>query len=163
MAKTRVGVDPMSAAFTSAPRTNLTSVYVLNRNAGSPTLTHIGFDQDLLGPDTLGSGANHLLAPQLTGPIAVTMNGSHTLVLVDPMTGRITSRIPTGTSGFDGPREAVELLGAINPEYAVTTFAGDVRLIGETGPYRVIETGGKLEGIAHVGGLLYVARTFTPT
>lgn len=161
--KAQIGVDPMSAAFGSPGHGGATSIYVLNRDNGDPTLSHIAFTQNLLGSDTLGSGANHIALPELTGPAAVTMNGSHTLVLVDLMSGIVSARIPTGTSGFDGPREAVELVGSIEPEYAVTTYAGDVRLVGGAGVYRTINTGGKAEGIARVGSILYVANAFTPS
>ena len=161
--KAIVGIDPMRAAFVGPSLTSATSLYIINRESGEATLSHIAFDQDLLGPDTLGSGANHMLAPELAGPVAITMNGSHTLVLVDLLRSEIVRRIPLGTSGFDGPREAVELLGSIEPEYAVTTYAGDVRIVAGSGVNRIVATGGKAEGIARVGGLLYVANTFTPT
>jgi hypothetical protein len=161
--KARVGVDPMSADLVGPGRSGSVSVYVVNRNGGSPTLSQIAFHQDLLGPDTLGTGANHILAPELSGPVAITMNGSHTLVLVDLLRQEIVSRIPIGTSGFDGPREAVELLGSIDPEYAVTTYAGDVRLVNAGGEFRAFATDGKAEGIARVGSTLFVALPFTPT
>jgi YVTN family beta-propeller protein len=156
------GIRPIESAFITRGRQGAYGLYVLSEGDDAPTLAHVAFAEDLLRGDTLGSGANHLLILANEQEAAVTMNGSHTLVRVDLQAGTVIDRMSTGTTGFDGPREAIELVGGIEPGFAVTTYAGDVRLMESGTTYRVEPTGGKSEGIVRVGNLLYIANPFTP-
>jgi hypothetical protein len=157
------GQQIVDAAFVSRTRNGAHAVYVLANGSANATVSLLFFNRNLLGSDTLGSGANHLLALENGTDAVVTMNGNHSVVGVSLQEGRITQRIPTGTTGFDGPREAIEIIGGIGIPVAVTTYAGDVRLIESDVPYRIEATGGKSEGLARVGNRLYVANAFTPT
>src|SRR5690606_22607699 len=90
----------------------------------------------------------------------VTMNGSHEFVEINLGNWEIRKRIPSGTSGGEGPREtaydqATELTVA-------TTYAGDVRFLDpDLGDVHVvIPTGGKSEGIAILDGKIFAANAF---
>lgn len=157
--KALAGVGPAFAGMISRARQGADGVYVVNNAPGGSTMSLIAFKQSLLSNDTLGRGANHLLQQEIGGAAAVTMNGNHELVVVDLAQGTVTSRIATGTAGYDGPREAIEMVGGLQPAYAVTTYAGDVRFL-EGSVNRIEPTGGKAEGIARVGDRLYVANAF---
>jgi hypothetical protein len=161
--KALVGVNPTVGAIVSRTRQGDYGIYVVNHPDTASTLSFVAFNRNLLGGDTLGSGANHLLALGSDQDLVVTMNGSHTVVGVNLQGSTVTHRIPTGTSGFDGPRESIEIIGSIGVAVAVTTYAGDVRLIENDAPYRIEQTGGKSEGLVRVGNRLYVANAFTPT
>lgn len=106
-----------------------------------------------------GGNANHLLVVGRTA--YVTMNGSHEIVIVDLDTRAIVRRIPTGTTGYDGPRECVLHDGRL----FVTTFAGDVRIYDPANGELVgrINVDAKPEALAIVNGKLWVCRTFDRT
>lgn len=159
--KAITSADPHLAVVLPPNRKGEVGIYAISGEAPS-VLGHVRFDDDILTDDTLGRGANHLLAHETGGPAAVTMTGTHQLVLVDLAGGFVVSRIPTGTEGIDGPREAIELVGGLEPTYVVTTYAADVRMLGPTGPRRIIDIGGKGDGIVRAGNLLYVASAFAP-
>lgn len=160
--KALAGSQPIKVASIAMSSRGAFGLYALSASTGAASLTHVAFKQNLLGVDTLGRGANHILASATGGPLAVTMNGNHELVVIDQLNAAVISRITTGTSGFDGPREAIELTGSLGSNYVVTTYAGDVRFLDPNGPYRIEPTGGKAEGIAAVGDVFYVANAFTP-
>lgn len=103
-----------------------------------------------------GGNPNHVLVAGRTA--YVTMNGSHEVVLVDLDTRAILRRIPTGTTGFDGPRECVLHDGRL----FVTTFSGDVRIYDPSNGELVgrISVDAKPEALAIVDGKLWVCRTF---
>ena len=58
--------------------------------------------------------------------LAVVMNGSNEVIIIDLSNIAVKKTINTGTTGFDGPREAVFLSSS---ELLITTYSGDVRLI----------------------------------
>lgn len=102
----------------------------------------------------LGDTPNHVL---VSGDSAyVTVNGSHTIVVVDLNLERAIDTIPVGTNGYDGPREAAIKDGRL----FVSTFAGDVRIFDIATGTRVgfIQHGPKAEGLAIVGNSLWVTR-----
>ncbi|MCS6809535.1 MAG: hypothetical protein RML40_12020 [Bacteroidota bacterium] len=107
----------------------------------------------------LGNTGNHLL--RIGDTVVATMNGSHELIVVSLDAERVIRRIPTGTSGFDGPREAAYL--ALNNTLAVTTYQGFVRFFDYiSGATRAtVNTNSKTEGIVLTNPTtLYVANAF---
>ncbi|TAE31913.1 MAG: T9SS C-terminal target domain-containing protein [Candidatus Kapaibacterium sp.] len=104
----------------------------------------------------LGDTGNHLLVSG--GQAIVTMNGSHTIQVIDLATRRIIRTIPTGTTGFNGPREAV----LIGTTLYVTTYASDVRAFDILTGREVTRFNprGKPEGIAALGNNIIVANAF---
>jgi hypothetical protein len=86
------------------------------------------------------------------------MNGSHQIQIIDLLSRRITRTIPTGTTGFNGPRESV-LIG--NTIYT-TTYSSDVRAFDITTGREVARYNprGKPEGIAALGNSIVVANAF---
>jgi hypothetical protein len=94
----------------------------------------------------LGNTGNHIV--QLRDEIIVTMNGSHEIVAVDLNAESVARRIPTGTNGFDGPRETAIL--PPSDVFAVTTYSGAVKFFdsrrGST--LASVQTQSKSEGIA---------------
>ena len=104
----------------------------------------------------IGDTGNHLF---LNGGRAfTTMNGSHEVHIIDLNTRRMTRTIPTGTTGFNGPRESV-LIG--NTLYT-TTYASDVRAFDITTGREIARYNprGKPEGIAAFGNSIVVANAF---
>ncbi|MDB5034312.1 MAG: Endonuclease/exonuclease/phosphatase [Chlorobi bacterium] len=142
------------------------SFYALNQGgfaATASTLTSFEFQPDILGPDTLGSGANHITLEGLSADndkALVTMNGNHSVVRLDLDTWTVMRRTSTKTTGFDGPRETM----ALSPStLLVSTYAGDVRRITVSdNSVRVIPVYGKAEGMARAGSKVYVALPFAP-
>ncbi len=104
----------------------------------------------------LGDTGNHLLVSG--GQAIVTMNGSHTIQVIDLATRRIVRTIPTGTTGFNGPRESV----VIGTTLYVTTYASDVRAFDISTGREIARFNprGKPEGIAVLGGNIVVANAF---
>ncbi|MGE3800565.1 MAG: T9SS type A sorting domain-containing protein [Candidatus Kapaibacterium sp.] len=118
----------------------------------------------------LGNGANHILHEkdwiQNTWITAVTMNGSHEIVQLDLMDSHeILERISTGTSGFDGPREAAL---APSSDYGsglfVSTYSSEMLYVSlKPGSVRVrtrVPIDGKGEGISFIGGRMFIANAF---
>jgi hypothetical protein len=104
----------------------------------------------------LGAGANHML---LDGNlIYVTINGAHEVVAVDLTKKEIVERIPTGTEGFNGPRESIVFDG----DLFVTTYSNDVRRFDLVSGEMVdrYETGGKPESLTAFDGRIWVANAF---
>jgi len=161
LAKFRAGAYVSGAARITGERQNAMSYYALsegNFSSPSSTLTLFEYQPNIFGSDTLGTGANHLL---MQGSVAgiVTMNGNHTVVGADMDNWAIVVRIPTGTTGFDGPRETALLSGDIA---LVTTYTGDLRVMSLSAPsLKTIDVGGKAEGIAVAGGKIFVAVPFS--
>ncbi|MEP7217945.1 MAG: hypothetical protein ABI876_03465, partial [Bacteroidota bacterium] len=129
----------------------------------SARLTLLEFQPDLLGPDTLGSGANHITLEGMSADhdkALVTMNGSHSVVRLDLDNWTVLRRTPTNTTGFDGPRETM----ALSPStLLVSTYAGDVRrIMVSDNSVRVIPVYGKAEGMARAGSKIFVALPFAP-
>lgn len=137
-------------------RDGATRLYVLNEGAfGSPTSSITLFDYKANAFGDLGDGANHLLANE--NAVAVTMNGTHEVLLLDPTTFTVLRRIATGTSSLDGPRETLLLP---NGQLLATTYAGDIRLLNNDTVEAIIPVGGKAEGIAMLNDELYVANAY---
>ncbi|MBU3742009.1 MAG: hypothetical protein FGM24_06945 [Candidatus Kapabacteria bacterium] len=103
-----------------------------------------------------GGTPNHFTVHD--GKAFVVMNGSHEIVVVDLATRSIISRLSTGTTGYDGPREAVIYDG----HCFVTTFTGDVLVFDIATGSRVgrITVDAKPESLAIVDGTLWVTRTY---
>jgi hypothetical protein len=81
-------------------------------------IVHMGdFSLDSLN---VGNTVNHVSFNE--NKLYVTVNGSHKIVVLDLATNESTF-YNTGTTGFDGPREAVYMDGMIG----VTTYVGDLR------------------------------------
>lgn len=95
---------------------------------------------------TIGNTGNHLL--RVGDEIVATMNGSHELQVINLNDERIVRTIPTGTSGFDGPRETA-YIKHFN-QVAVTAYDGKVRFFNfATGATRgTVSTNSKSEGLA---------------
>lgn len=108
---------------------------------------------------SIGNTGNHLL--RVGDEIVATMNGSHELKVINLNDERIVRTIPTGTSGFDGPREAA-YIPFVN-QIAVTTYSGSVQIFNfATGATRAtVTTNSKSEGILVLSNyLIYVANAF---
>lgn len=108
----------------------------------------------------VGDTGNHLLLRGDT--LIVTSNGSHELHLIDLNRRAIVRTISTGTSGFNGPREAV-VDGDI---VYVSTFSNDVRRfrLSTGAPVNpILQPQGRPEGLALVGSRLFVANAFLPS
>ena len=103
-----------------------------------------------------GGTPNHFVVDGNTA--YVVMNGSHEVVIVNLETRSITSRISTGTSGYDGPREAAIHGGRL----FVTTFTGNVLVIDVTSASIVgrISIDAKPEALAVINDKLWVTRTY---
>lgn len=171
----------LTAELDPASMEDLTKVFILHEGNFGGTDAVLGtasYAPEYLKGE-LGSGANHILY-DLNGSeepvVAVTMNGGHEIVMLDLNSNAdgapvIDSRFGTGTTGFDGPREAIlapELYFLFPDPMIVTTYSGEVLLTGSAGEIVAkIETGFKNEGIAILDERLYVANayekgTFTP-
>ena len=103
-----------------------------------------------------GGTPNHFTVHD--GKAFVVMNGSHEIVVVDLTTRSIINRMSTGTTGYDGPREAVIHDGRC----FVTTFTGEVLIFDIATGSRVgrITVDAKPEALAIVDGTLWVTRTY---
>jgi DNA-binding beta-propeller fold protein YncE len=170
-AKFRAGSFLNGAVEVASPREHARTFYALNEGAfGGPnsTLSLYQYSENILGGDSLGKGANHLTTTDGGVNLLATMNGDHQLVLIDALTWGVAQRIPTGTSGFDGPREAMQTWsrgGMPVLHYAATTYAGDLRFIHSSGEvFQTYQTGGRAEGFVKLEGRkYYVANALTPT
>jgi hypothetical protein len=145
-----VGTMPIEAVHVPGHRDNVLAFYTLNRRdhqQDSSTISYLAYQPNILGEDTLGTGANHLWVEE-DEFLVVTLNGSHEVVAIQ-IDGAWTPiiRASTGTTGFDGPRESF-LNDDVGPWIMVTTYKGDVRLIDENGVIvDSIDVGGKAESI----------------
>ncbi|MDZ4746428.1 MAG: hypothetical protein SGJ05_10560 [bacterium] len=100
----------------------------------------------------VGDTPNHIV---VSGDSAyVTVNGSHYVVIIDLNRESAVDTILVGTSGFDGPREAVAKDGRL----FVSTYLGDVRIFDIATGARVgfIQHGTKAEGLAVINNTLWV-------
>lgn len=73
----------------------------------------------------IGSGAASIVANQDQTEAAVVMHGSHEVHILNLLTGKIIKTIPTETSGFGGPRDAV----FHNDILYVTTYSNRVLVL----------------------------------
>lgn len=108
---------------------------------------------------TIGNTGNHLL--RVGDEIVATMNGSHELKVINLNDERIVRTIPTGTSGFDGPRETAYI--HLFNQVAVTAYDGKVRFFNfATGATRgTVNTNSKSEGLALLpNNTIFVADAF---
>ncbi len=154
MARALVGTLPVEAVQVPGHRDNVLAFMTLNRrdlDTDRSTLSYMAMQPNVFGDDTLGSGANHVLAIE-DDALVVTLNGSHQIAVVPQDQWDTVYRIPVGTSGYDGPRECF-YNDDVFRGVVVTTYAGDVRLIGGRDSAEIvgtIEVGGRAEGI--IGG-----------
>ncbi len=111
---------------------------------------------------SVGDTPNHLLIH--AGRAYVTVNGSHSVVVVDLAAQKAIDTLFVGTSGYDGPREcAIDTASDGSPTHLyVTTFSSDVRVFDLATGQRIttLAVGAKPEGLAIVGRELWVTRTF---
>ena len=72
-----------------------------------------------------GGMANHISLAEISDKhyLIVTMNGSHEIAVIDPLTHLQLSSIKTNTRGYNGPRESYQL-GADSPYIATTCYNG---------------------------------------
>ena len=116
---------------------------------------------------TLGSFANHITrgAPEYCPEefyTMVTMSGTHEVVYLDGLKGVpvISSRTPTGTSGFDGPR-ASSLAPCVPAIFCgatlTTTYGGELILHFDGNVLDRQELEGRGEGIALLGDTAWAA------
>lgn len=152
---------------------DMMKVYILHEgNFGSDDalLSYAEYGAEVLKGE-LGGGANHIVRGAGSGPeslTAVTMNGSHEVVMLDlHETGdghaEVVGRIPTGTEGFDGPRESAVPQGlptSLNDPLLVTAYTGELLLIADGEVLGRHEIGGKGEGIDMLDGRAYIANSF---
>ncbi len=90
-----------------------------------------------------GGVPNHIA---VDGDVAyVTMNTAHKVIRIDLTTAQQVATYPTGTTGFDGPRESV----VAGPFLVTSTFTGDVRVfnIETTDRLLTVDVGAKPEGL----------------
>ncbi|HLP27489.1 MAG TPA: hypothetical protein VK147_02535 [Candidatus Didemnitutus sp.] len=156
----QAGPNPQqSMRYTTS--SNVQCLLVLSEgNFGQPTGLFDIWKQTQLGSArtsiVVGDTPNHFT---VSGDSAyITVNGSHWVVVVDLLTNTAVDTIPTGTSGFDGPREALINNGLLY----VSTFAGDVRIFNIATGQRIgsVLLDAKPEGIAINGRDLWVTRAF---
>ncbi len=104
--------------------------------------------------EDLGKNANHIeLYDETT--LAVTMNGSHEIHLININNMELTETFDTHTSGFDGPRETELIQGGIDiftyNFWAVSTYEGNVKLLTRDGELdSELEIDGKTEAMTHI-------------
>ncbi len=161
VAKFQTGPRPFAAARIRSARDNAIAFYVLDQ--GTPgrmqsQIDHYEFQPSILGADTLGDGANHLLMGD-DDVFIVTLNGSHEVVGLNLDDWKVVSRFSTGTSGFDGPRESMIYKDSF---LLVSTYAGDIRMFSSLTQYKSYAVGGKAEGITGIGDKVFVASIFAP-
>ncbi len=139
--------------------------YVFTLSEGSFGLENgrvdLSYSSGPVGNDTTivtGGLANHMCTNADSSMVYVTMNGSHEVVEIDVVARKVSRRIPTGTTGFDGPRASATYDGRL----FVSTFAGDVRVIDLASGIMVgkVQLSAKPEGLAVVGNQLWVTRAF---
>jgi DNA-binding beta-propeller fold protein YncE len=88
------------------------------------------------------------------------MNGSHEIIPFNLATNTVLPGYPTGTTGYDGPREIV--LDTITNRVFVSTYASDIRI----GSYisgdilGILEPAGKPEGLAIIDGKLWACNAY---
>jgi hypothetical protein len=107
----------------------------------------------------LGDGGNHIFYEGLGhDSMYVTVNGSHKIVIVDLVKKEIVKTIPTGTTGYNGPRESA----VIGDKLFVSTYNSDVREFDITTGALVatLNSKGKPEGLTVINGKLWVANAF---
>lgn len=159
--KFRTRTRPSVAARVQTSRGNSIGFYALDRGVPQSQASHIDFFEfqpNILGDTVLGGGANHI---GVYGPgLIVTLNGSNEVVGINLNDWEVAKRASTHTSGFDGPRESYLFQDG---RLMVTTYAGDLRVLNESNAnYGVNPIGGKGEGMAVMGGKVFVARSFAP-
>ncbi|NQW29572.1 MAG: hypothetical protein HQ472_03570 [Ignavibacteria bacterium] len=113
------------------------------------------------GNDTViatGGLLNHMCPSSDSSHVYVTMTGTHEVAEIDVALGVVSRRIPTLTTGYDGPRECL----VHDNRLFVSTFSGDVRIfdIADGALVGKISLSAKPEGIAIVNNELWVTRSF---
>lgn len=118
---------------------------------------------------TLGGGANYIMHnvdDHGTEVTAVTMTGTHEVVFLDFTEDgfpAISSRVSTGTTDLDGPRQTISVPGlptALNKPLLVTTYSGESVFIANNMVMARLETGGKGEGATTLENKIYIANSF---
>ncbi len=107
----------------------------------------------------LGDAGNHIFYNGLgNDTMYITVNGSHSIVVVDLKTRSLVKSIPTLTTGFNGPRESA----VIGDKLFVTTYNSDVREfdIATGALVATLNSKGKPEGLTVINGKLWVANAF---
>jgi hypothetical protein len=158
VAKVRAGAFLDMVTPIPSVRPGVSAFYAVSEGAfGSPssTLTRFAFAQNILGNDTTGPGPNHIVADGDHAYVTVTGNGTVAEIGFDDW--RVRRRIDVGASGFNGPRETLPLP---NGDLAVSTYAGDVRVVHGSSVVRTIKTSDRAEGLATIGGKIFVANPF---
>ncbi len=109
----------------------------------------------------VGRTANHVTT--LGNLVAVTVNGSHKVIIINSATKEIEHSIDTKTTGWDGPRETIFIPGG---KLYVSTYAGDVRKynLADGSMTDSIGVHGKPDGMAYISkgtnaGILFVANS----
>lgn len=166
------GAFLLTAAPVPSSATGGSAAYLLHEgNFGSTTDATLSFADYVpeAHKGVMGSGANYIMhdvdeyGTEIT---AVTMTGSHEVLFVDFTEDgfpAITSRVPTGTTDLDGPRQCViaPCVPVIfqNP-LLVTTYSGQALLLANGTVVSSHEIGGKGEGITKLGDKVYTANSF---
>jgi hypothetical protein len=88
----------------------------------------------------IGSTGNDIKYSE--GTIAAVANGSHQVTLINYETDEVIT-LPTGTSGFNGPRNLAE----VNNALLVTTYDGDIRSLSSVGVSKILKIKNKVEDI----------------
>lgn len=154
------GVNPQQTGrFITS--TNVQGLYVLNEGLfGQQSGSLDIWKPTQFGPSKttveVGDTPNHVW---VQGDSAyVTVNGSHWIVVVNLASAIAVDTILVGTTGFDGPRESC----ISNGKLFVSTFSGDVRVFDVATGVKTgsITLDAKPEGIAVVGGNIWVTRAF---
>ncbi len=151
---------PTMAARIPGSSPDAVRFYVLDRATPGQQKSQVDmfeYRPNVLGNTELGGGGNHLLLQDER--LLVTLNGTNELAAVDFHNGAVLARVPMGTTGFNGPREAIRLS---DNRIVASTYEGDVRVVGPTGLVKAYATGGKSEGLVAVGEKVFVANIFAP-
>jgi hypothetical protein len=87
-------------------------------------------------------------------------NGSHKIVAYDLDLRRVLGEFPTGTTGFDGPREGVVIPS--EAQLYLTTYSSDLRIgsILDGSQKGAWNTKGKPEGIVYSNNAIWVANAY---
>jgi hypothetical protein len=123
--------------------------FVLKPNSNNPNISIDSID--------IGDTGNYLA--ESNGILLAVMNGSHEITAINLEDRTLIGKFPVGTSGYNGPREAV-----IDPSgiVFVSTYNSDIRkgLLSNGTLEGILDPKGKPEGIALINGALWVANAY---
>jgi hypothetical protein len=109
-----------------------------------------------------GKTPNHMLVTDKR--IYLTLNGSHSVIIYNSANGDFIREVATGTTGFNGPREVVELP---NNKFSVSTYNGEVIIFDSENfnllqrvPTKINDITYNTESMVVAGNILYAASPY---